>query len=61
MTPERLEKLLISSMLLPLEKDLLVEVLFNREGVLAWEFSEIRRIRADVAPPQVIRTIPHEA
>ena len=61
LTPERLERLLIGDILLSSERDLLIEVLFNREGALAWEFSEMGRIKEEVAPPQVIRTIPHEA
>ena len=51
LTPERLERLLIGDILLSSERDLLIEVLFNREGALAWEFSEMGRIKEEVAPP----------
>jgi hypothetical protein len=43
------------------EKGMLIQVLFNREAALAWDFSECGRIRHEVVPPQAIRTIPHAA
>lgn len=36
-------------------------MLYNREEALAWDFSEIGRVKEEVAPPQKIRTVPHEA
>ena len=59
LTPERLKGMIIGDILLPNEKDILVEILFNREGALSWEFEEMGRVSSEVAPPQVIRTIPH--
>ena len=59
--PERVERLLVGDMLSPAEKDVMLEMLYNREGALAWEFDEIGRVKDEVAPPQEIKTIPHEA
>ena len=38
-----------------------MQVIYDREAALSWEFSEIGRIRKSVAEPQQIRTVPHEA
>ena len=43
------------------EKDLLLEMLFNREAAMAWDFSEMGKVKDIVSPPQQIRTIPHDA
>ena len=43
------------------EKDVLLEILYNREGALAQTFNEIRRLSKEVAPPQEIRTVPYKA
>jgi hypothetical protein len=59
LTPERIEKLHIGKILRPAERELLIQVLKNREMVLAWAFKEIGRIRPEVAPPQEIHTIEH--
>jgi len=59
LTPERMEKLVIGPDLRSLEKEVLLEILYNREGALAWETKEIGRVHPEVAPPQVIRTVPH--
>jgi len=59
LTPERLSEMNIRKQLLPKERRLVEEMLFNREAALAWDFSEVGRIYLDVAPPQVIRTVEH--
>ena len=61
LTPERLDRLQIGKELWPKERELVVEMLFNREEALAWTFSEIGRIRECVTPPQEIRTVEHSA
>lgn len=43
------------------ENELLLEILFKREGALAWGFEDVGRVRLEVAPPQRMRTLPHEA
>ena len=48
-------------MLTPQERKLFDAMLLNREGALSWEFHEIGQVRENVAPPQRIRTIPHQA
>ena len=57
---ERKAKLLVGE-ITPEERELLIEMLYNREEALAWTFDEMGQIHMDVAPPQKIRTIPHEA
>src|ERR1700761_7179949 len=59
LTQERLEKLVIGPDVTPQEKEVLVEILYNREGALAWDWKEIGRVHPEVAPPQKIRTVPH--
>jgi RNase H-like domain found in reverse transcriptase/Reverse transcriptase (RNA-dependent DNA polymerase) len=61
MTSKRLASLQIGDMLTPQERELFIECLYNREASLSWTFDEIGRVSSDVAPPQRIRTIPHEA
>jgi hypothetical protein len=45
----------------PAEKELLKAMVYNREKVLAWDFTEIRRYNEQVVPTQVIRTVEHKA
>ena len=61
LTPEREEKLLISKDLRPKERELLVEILFNRKEALAQDFSKIGRIRPEVVLPQEIRIVNYKA
>lgn len=61
LTPERVERLVIGNSLTPQERDVVLQMLYNREGAFAWVFSEIGHVKKEVAPPQEIRTIPHEA
>lgn len=36
------------------EKEVLTEMLYNREAVLAWDFSEMGKVKKEVAPPRKI-------
>ena len=38
-------------MLTPEEKDVMLEMLYNREGALTWTFDEMGRVSEEVAPP----------
>ena len=60
-TPERLQRMIIGDGMTPQEKDLLTEMLYNREAALAWDFTEMGKIKPEVAPPQRIRTVEHKA
>jgi hypothetical protein len=35
----------------PEERELLLQILFNREKALAWTFNKIGKIRPEVTPP----------
>jgi hypothetical protein len=61
LTPEREETLLVGRDLLPKERELFREMLFKREGVLAWSWEHMGRIHDEVTPPLRIKTVPHEA
>jgi hypothetical protein len=61
LTPERIKAIKIGSDLTYEKRELLLEMLFNREKALAWDFSHLGRVREEVAPPQEIRTVPHKA
>lgn len=60
LTPERVKEMHIGPELRPEEREVLLQVLKNREMALAWEFSEIGRVRPEVAPPQEIHTVEHK-
>ena len=36
-------------------------MLYNREKAIAFDFSHIGKVRSDVAPPQIIKTVEHKA
>jgi hypothetical protein len=61
LTKERAEKLIIGDELTPEERDVLIEALTNREEALAFDWTHCGTIRPEVAPPQEIRTVKHEA
>lgn len=63
LTPERLDemKAKVQDTLRDSEVELFVHLLRNREAALAWDFTECGRIKKEVLPPQVIKTIPHSA
>ena len=48
--PERLAKMIIGDGMTIEEKNVLTEMLYNREAVLAWDFTEIRKVKREVAP-----------
>ncbi len=56
---EQLESIVIGDMLLENERRLLVEMLYNWEKAIAFNFSHYIQIVEDVAPPQKICTILH--
>ncbi|KAH7247230.1 hypothetical protein B0J15DRAFT_353952, partial [Fusarium solani] len=43
------------------ELDVFLEIMYNREAALAWEFSECGKLDPLVAPPQVIKVVEHKA
>ena len=49
LTPERLDAMIFGPSLTQQEKDVLVEVLYNREEAIAFSFEEIGVIKPDVA------------
>jgi hypothetical protein len=60
LTAERIKALVTGTELRPRERELFLEMMFNREAALSWDFSEIGRVRPEVAPPQEIRTVEHK-
>jgi hypothetical protein len=61
MTPQRLSEMKISNELQSREREMLTELLYRREGALAWDFSESGRVSEEVVPPVTIDTVPHKA
>src|SRR5437588_11962082 len=45
----------------PAERELLTEMLFNREAAIAFDSAEKGRFHDFIEPPHVIPTIPHKA
>jgi hypothetical protein len=60
-TPERLKELIHGDTLWEREIELMMQMLLNREGGLAWTWEESGRFHEDVCPPYEIKTIPHKA
>ena len=50
LTDERIKDLIVGDSLWPKERELFIEVLYNREKALAFDFSHIGKVKADVAP-----------
>src|SRR5205085_7122501 len=61
LTPARIEKLKVGEHLWHAEKQLLIEMLFNREAAIAFDSSEKGRFHDFIEPPHVIPTVPHKA
>ena len=61
LTDERIKDLIVGDSLWPKERELFIEVLYNREKALTFDFLHIRKVKADVAPPQIIKTVKHKA
>jgi len=61
LTPERLAKMKIGNgFLTDAERQLFVDILFEYEGAIAFEDSEMGLVHDDVEPPIEIHTVPHE-
>lgn len=54
LTPERLAKMIVGDVMTAQEKEVLTKMLYNREAVLAWDFTEMGKVNREVAPPQKI-------
>ena len=54
--PQRLAEMRIRPNLTPQERELLTEMLHNREAVLSWNFDEMGKVREDVVPPPARKT-----
>lgn len=61
LTEERIKNLIVGDSLWPKEKELFIEMLYNCEKALAFDFSHIGKVRPEVAPLQVIKTVKHKA
>jgi hypothetical protein len=53
--------LIVGDSLWPRERELFIEVLYNQEKAIAFNFLHIRKVKPDVAPLQVIKTVEHKA
>ena len=61
LTSKQLVKIIIGDGMTSQEKDLLVEMLYNREVVLIWDFTKIGKVKKEVVSTQKIYTIEHKA
>ena len=61
LTAERLSIMTVGTEMTLQERDVLIEMLYNQEAGIAFAFEEMGMVRHEVAPPQEICTIPHEA
>ena len=61
LTEERIPKLNIREHLTTNKRDLLLEMLFNREVGIAFDLAEKRRFHHFIEPPHVIPMVPHKA
>ena len=60
MKPNRIARMRIGTDLWREERELLMEVLFNREAAIAFDSSEKGRFHNNIEPPHVIPTVPHK-
>ena len=60
LNPKRIEKLKIGESLTSEERIVLLEVLFNREAGIAFDFTEKGYFKREVEPPHAIPTIQHD-
>ena len=35
-------------------------MLYNKEAILAWDFTEIGKVKNEITPPQKIQTVDHK-
>ena len=61
LTPEQLTTMIIEDSMWPQKKDIHTQMLYNREVVLPWDFTEIQKFKNEVALAQKIWTIEHKA
>ncbi len=61
LTLKRAKRMICNDALTLQEKNLLLKMLFNREAIMIWNFSEMRKIKDIVSFSQQIRTILHDA
>lgn len=60
LTSDRMASISVGEELTSQEKELFLACLSNREMALAWDMSEIGRVRKEVTPPLKIDTVDHE-
>ena len=60
-TPEQFGKMIIGEGMTAQEKEVLIEMLYNRKAVLARDFTEMGKVKREVASLQKIQTIDHKA
>ena len=61
LTPERLTAMNIGGDFLTMEeKQLFIDILFEYEGAIAFDESEMGMLHSDVEPPVKINTVPHQ-
>ena len=61
LTPERIKTLDIRKELWPREQEMLIKMLINHKGAIAFDQTESTKIHKDVTLPIVIKTIPYKA
>ena len=61
LTPERLAQMRIGGdFLSEAEKQLFVDILFNYEGAIAFDDTEMGMLKSEIEPPIIIHTVPHK-
>jgi hypothetical protein len=61
LTPERLKSLDVGDWLWEEELAMFQELMINREGAIAFDWTELGKVHEDVSPPILIKTIEHKA
>jgi hypothetical protein len=61
LTPTRLEKMKVGvGFLTGPERKLFIDILYEFEGAIAFEDSEMGLVKSEIEPPVVIHTVPHD-
>ncbi len=56
LTLEQLQKMIVGKAMTLQEKELHTEMLYTHEAAIAWDFTEMEKVKSEVAPPQKIRS-----
>lgn len=61
LTPEWQGNMIIRDDMTKQKKEVITKILYNRKNMLAWDFTEIKKVKREVTLPQKIRIVDYKA